>query len=273
MTKATALKGALFLISALFSVLVMPVPNALILPVTAQTNIQTSAFIYVDPNRVTAGQTAAITMSVEPPPPEIAGSYGGLQLAIAHPDGKVETLGPFYTNAQGSATTVYASSYIGTYTLQLIYPGETFANGTINYQGSRSIAIGLAIQSANDIPSTSPIAPPTPGAVPTENTWTKKASMHEPRGGLGVAVVNGKIYAIGGSSQSGLYPANILSGFVGTNEEYDPATDTWTYRSSVPTPRSVVGEATVVAVRERTSTAKITYSRKEIMVGDQVQLR
>jgi hypothetical protein len=42
---------------------------------------------------------------------------------------------------------------------------------------------------------------------------------------------------------------------------------------SVPTPRNVVGEATVVAVRERTSTAKITYSRKEIMRGDQVQLR
>jgi hypothetical protein len=26
-------------------------------------------------------------------------------------------------------------------------------------------------------------------------------------------------------------------------------------------------------VRERTATAKITYARKEIMVGDQVQLR
>jgi hypothetical protein len=42
---------------------------------------------------------------------------------------------------------------------------------------------------------------------------------------------------------------------------------------SVPTPRNVVGEATVVAVRERTSTAKITYARREIMLGDQVQLR
>ena len=42
---------------------------------------------------------------------------------------------------------------------------------------------------------------------------------------------------------------------------------------SVPTARNVVGEATVVSVRERTATAKITYSRKEIMLGDQVQLR
>jgi hypothetical protein len=42
---------------------------------------------------------------------------------------------------------------------------------------------------------------------------------------------------------------------------------------SVPTPRSVVGEVTVVKTRDATSTAKITYSSQEIMVGDQVELR
>jgi hypothetical protein len=42
---------------------------------------------------------------------------------------------------------------------------------------------------------------------------------------------------------------------------------------SVPTPRNVVGEVTVVAVRNRTSVAKITYSREEVMVGDRVELR
>lgn len=42
---------------------------------------------------------------------------------------------------------------------------------------------------------------------------------------------------------------------------------------SVPTPRNVIGEATVVAVRDRTATAKITYSSEEIMVGDRVELR
>jgi LysM repeat protein len=42
---------------------------------------------------------------------------------------------------------------------------------------------------------------------------------------------------------------------------------------SVPTPRNVVGEATVVAVRNRTAGAKITYSSQEIMVGDRAELR
>jgi len=42
---------------------------------------------------------------------------------------------------------------------------------------------------------------------------------------------------------------------------------------SVPTPRAALGEATVVSVRDRTATAKVTYSNKEILVGDEVELR
>lgn len=62
----------------------------------------------------------------------------------------------------------------------------------------------------------------------------------------------------------------------GTEDGIAPGTVFSLYRTmypSVPTPRNVVGEATVVAVRDRTSTAKITYARREIMLGDQVQLR
>jgi LysM repeat protein len=62
----------------------------------------------------------------------------------------------------------------------------------------------------------------------------------------------------------------------GTEDGVAPGSVFSVYRTmypSVPTPRNVVGEATVVAVRDRTATAKITYSRKEIMLGDQVQLR
>jgi N-acetylneuraminic acid mutarotase len=67
------------------------------------------------------------------------------------------------------------------------------------------------------------------------DSWVSKASMHVARGGLGVAVVNGKIYAIGGSTDDGNWPAN--GGLVGTNEQYDPATDTWTLKEPMPTPR------------------------------------
>jgi hypothetical protein len=48
------------------------------------------------------------------------------------------------------------------------------------------------------------------------------------------------------------------------------------YRVMYPTvdsPRNVLGELVVVAVRERTSTARVSYSRDAIMAGDRVELR
>ena len=62
----------------------------------------------------------------------------------------------------------------------------------------------------------------------------------------------------------------------GTADGVAPGTVFSVYRivyPAVPTPRNVIGEATVVSVRDKTSTAKITYARKEIMLGDSVQLR
>jgi len=86
----------------------------------------------------------------------------------------------------------------------------------------------------------------------TENTWVSKAPMHQARSVLGVAAVNGKIYAIGGSTASGFEPCisasavyGIISlgGLVGTNEEYDPAENKWTYKASMPTPRMAFATA------------------------------
>jgi ribosomal protein S8 len=80
------------------------------------------------------------------------------------------------------------------------------------------------------------IAKPVSAASP--NSWETKAPMHQARAGLGVVAVNGKIYAIGGTTASGQYPPDCFAGgFVGTNEEYDPETDTWTTKASMPTPR------------------------------------
>lgn len=81
------------------------------------------------------------------------------------------------------------------------------------------------------------VAKPVSGAAIAENSWVSKAPMHVARSYIGVGVVNGKIYAIGGATQHGSSPNSLSGGFVGTNEEYDPASDTWTYKSAMPTPR------------------------------------
>jgi N-acetylneuraminic acid mutarotase len=68
-----------------------------------------------------------------------------------------------------------------------------------------------------------------PFAGAAENEWTAKAPVPTARGGLGVAVVNGKIYAIGGLNNDTQ---------VAVNEEYNPVTDTWATRAPMPTARS-----------------------------------
>jgi len=69
-----------------------------------------------------------------------------------------------------------------------------------------------------------------------ENSWVSKAPMQEARGGLGVAAVNGKIYAIGGSPEDVSWATT--DEFLNTNEEYDPATNKWAFKKPMPTPRA-----------------------------------
>jgi len=72
-----------------------------------------------------------------------------------------------------------------------------------------------------------------------EDSWTTKASMPTARAQLGVAVVNGKIYAIGGENNSATGGPNVLK----VNEAYDPATNTWTTKKPMPTARHSFGIA------------------------------
>ncbi len=74
---------------------------------------------------------------------------------------------------------------------------------------------------------------PVSVASPSEDSWVSRAPMQVARGGLGVAVVDGKIYAIGGYSGVG----QTLT----TNEEYDPATDSWIFKASSPVPLAFFG--------------------------------
>jgi N-acetylneuraminic acid mutarotase len=69
------------------------------------------------------------------------------------------------------------------------------------------------------------VVKPAVGAAATDNSWAMKTPLPTARGYLQVAVVNGKIYAIGGS------------GPIGANEEYDPTTDTWATKTSMPDPQ------------------------------------
>lgn len=66
------------------------------------------------------------------------------------------------------------------------------------------------------------------------DSWAIKAPMPTARAGLKVAVVDEKIYAIGGFN---------FAAALGTNEAYDPVTDGWTSKKPLPTLRDSFGIA------------------------------
>ena len=72
---------------------------------------------------------------------------------------------------------------------------------------------------------------------PETDTWEQKANMPTARSGVSVSVVDGKIYAIGGTN---LKTVQVPRGFNSESEElatvemYDPVTDTWTQKADMP---------------------------------------
>jgi N-acetylneuraminic acid mutarotase len=76
---------------------------------------------------------------------------------------------------------------------------------------------------------------------PVSNTWATRAQMPTARTGLGLATAtNGKLYAVGGNASPQTCPS---IGFCGKVEEYDPATNAWTPKASMPIPRISPGLA------------------------------
>jgi N-acetylneuraminic acid mutarotase len=68
--------------------------------------------------------------------------------------------------------------------------------------------------------------------------------MPTARSGLAAAVVDGNVYALGGSN----YAINAANGWLPTVEAYLPATDSWVTRASMPTARTDLSAAAVNGV-------------------------
>ncbi len=71
----------------------------------------------------------------------------------------------------------------------------------------------------------------------TGDSWENRTSIPTPRANLQAAVVDGKIFLIGGRLQNGAD--------TNTNEAYNPSNDSWTEMSPIPNPVSNYGLAVV----------------------------
>ena len=73
---------------------------------------------------------------------------------------------------------------------------------------------------------------------PATGTWTERAPLSlGPRQEMGVAALQGKVYVVGGFDETGAA--------VATMEAYDPATNGWAQRASLPAPLHHVNVAAV----------------------------
>jgi hypothetical protein len=89
-----------------------------------------------------------------------------------------------------------------------------------------------------------------------DDSWVSRAPIPQGKSDFGLAVVNGKIYAIGGQIRS--YVSSWTNGISGTREtinshyEYNPAADKWISKPTMPTPRrsfaTVVYEDTIYCI-------------------------
>ena len=75
------------------------------------------------------------------------------------------------------------------------------------------------------------------------NSWQRLTDMPTPRLSSEAAVVDGKIYVVGGFSWIGIPGVDIK--MLNVVEVYDPQTDTWSRKQDMPTPRRYFGTGVV----------------------------
>ncbi len=197
-----------------------------VLAASTETEVDTSVFIVVNPDKPEAAQAVNVKIWIEPAPPSPSDQFTGLALTIKRPDGVTNEYTAIGRADDGTYYWSYMINQLGNYTFQCSYPGNSFANGAIKYKPSLSPIVTITA-----------IGDAKPPVEVQGGSWIQKESMSQARAALGVAVANGKIYAIGGSDKNGTYLPKYSGGFVDTNEEYNPATNIWTAKKPMPTPR------------------------------------
>lgn len=97
---------------------------------------------------------------------------------------------------------------------------------------------------------------------PSNDVWVSKTQMPSHRHGFAITACQNKIYVIGGWNSTDPHTGIAIT--MGTNEMYDPATDTWTTQASLPMPttnmEANVVEGKIYVISGLTSIAKPTLS-------------
>ncbi len=123
------------------SLAVLPLSNAHTPPMS----VPTYAYLNAAPSPVGVGQSIFVNFWLNLCPPTAAGAYGdrwqGFKVDVTKPDGSIETLGPFKSDAVGGAFTTYTPTMLGEYSFVFNFPGQTLAGDNPNPITGTSSAI------------------------------------------------------------------------------------------------------------------------------------
>jgi hypothetical protein len=175
--KRSAVIFAMILFLSSFSILSLPVKAVIEVQTVSALDLVVPDWPYVGVN-----MAVVVNMMVSPPPPAATDQLHGLKVKIVRPDGSLENhsiiapggqatfnyFGPYTTDSNGTAFFQYVPTTVGTYMLQLQYPGEQFANGTLRYMPSDSNVKNLVVQ-----PEPTPSPTITPKPTPTQSPNAK----------------------------------------------------------------------------------------------------
>ena len=93
--------------------------------------VPTYAYLSAVPNPAGVGQTVTLSFWIDKVPPTSNTIYGdrwnGYEVTVTKPDGSEETFGPFTSDNVGAAWTQFVPDTVGTYYLQLHFPGQILA--------------------------------------------------------------------------------------------------------------------------------------------------
>ncbi|GEM_PF-951570 len=147
--------------------------------------------------------------------------------AVGASNGKIYMMGGWGGDVGYSAQLLEYDPTANTWTTRASMSTARMALAVVTTSDGKIYAIGGADGSSGALATMEMYDPNT-------NTWTARASMSQGRYYFGAAVVNNKIYAIGGHGN----PSPLT-----TVEEYDPATNTWVTRASMLTTQEGFGVA------------------------------
>lgn len=84
----------------------------------------TTAYCGIIPDSVGVGQEALIHLGIASTSAGTAYGWEGLTVTVIAPDGTIQTLGPFTTDATGGTGTSFTPTQVGTYTFQTHFPEQ-----------------------------------------------------------------------------------------------------------------------------------------------------